>query len=199
MKTKRNIVRIMCVGILSAFLFACGKEEEPTDASVQSFQSTESEAEVMPNRAKSDYWKLPDGYALSVKFMDAGGEKDMRSTELFGSSLFYNTNFYSRKQDRHIQNVYVQEMGNEAQLLDLPIEKGHFLSTMTIDEDENLYLFYRIEGQNEEDLTYILEKRDKQLQVIYTTNVTEIQENGYDMKVGPDGTLYVLTLQGSVL
>ena len=196
MKMNKSIMRIACLGILSTFLFACGKEEAPTDASVP---PTESETEVTPSQAKSDYWKLPEGYALSVKFVNAEGKKGQRNYELIGNSLYYSTHFYDGKQNRSTSNVYVHEMGNEAQLLDLPLRKEHAISLMTIDEEENLYLLYEDEGNNEESRTYTLEKRDKQLQVIYTTKVTEISGSDYDMKVSSDGTLYILTLRGMVL
>ena len=154
---------------------------------------------------------LPDGYVLSASFEDAGGDARtyhelLHSTRLVGDSLYYITTEVDRNQDKVkiVREVYIQERGKEARLLNLPTEEERQLYIFATGEDGCLYLLYHKNDENDDIESYILEKRDKDLQLVYSVDTTaDLKKASADsnvyitfMEVGDDGKLYGLTLQG---
>ena len=200
----KNLIRMICFGILTLFLWGCGKAPDPSDAQPSDTGSKEEEAE-------NGGGMLPDGYVLSASFEDAGGDARTydgvtHTTRLVGDSLYYLTTEVDRKQDKVkiITEVYVQERGKEARLLDLPTEEERRLYTFAAGEDGCLYLLYHKNGENGDIESYILEKRDKDLQLVYSVDTTaDLKKASADsdiyitfMEVDDDGKLYGLTMQG---
>lgn len=190
---------VLSAGILACILCACGGETESSN----SLEATQkSAAATAAEQTKNENRELPDGYVLSARFQDAGGEKEMRRTFLTDSSLYFNTSYYDQKKEVSVQELYVQEEGEETEcLMHFGDESGKSLVAWTVGEDGSLYFLCGIQGGDGEPGSYLLEKRDPSLQEVYSVDVTGSMEDTaiYDMAVEPDGRLYGVTLRGSVL
>ncbi len=207
---KKNFTKIICFGILSLFLWGCGESPEPSDS--QHVGSTSESASGQSGNRSSD---LPEGYVLSALFEDAGRDTKMHrplhTTHMVGNSLYYNFTTFDQKQNTIVTNVYIQEKGKEPRLLDLPVKDRELIRCIAVGEDSCLYLLYEKQGEDENIEAYTLEKRDKDLKVVYSADTTaDIKEAAADMEeasnvyidfmeAGADGKLYGLTSNGIVL
>ena len=91
MKRYTAIAMFLLMGILTILLCSCRGEQ--------------------PNE-----WRdLPEEYALSARFEDAGGETEMMRTCLIGDTLYYYTESYDIREESSQAGIYIQKQGNEAQ------------------------------------------------------------------------------------
>ncbi|RKJ20464.1 extracellular solute-binding protein [bacterium D16-50] len=202
---RKNRIPIICFGILALFLWGCGKTPDSPKAQPS---DTGPQKEQTENVSKT----LPDGYVLSASFEDAGGDTRtyhdiLHSTYLVGDSLYYYYSEFDRKQNKVVTEVYLQERGKEARLLNLSAEEGSRLYTAAAGEDGCLYLLYHKSDENGDIKSYTLEKRDENLQLVYSVDTTAgLKQASADpnvyinfMEADADGKLYGLTLKGLVV
>lgn len=206
---RKRFLKSVCLGLFALFfLWGCGESPESSDS--QPIGSTD---ESISGQSGSS--ALPEGYVLSARFEDAGGDTKMHHlmhpTHMVGSSLYYNFRTFDRKQNAIVANVYIQEMGKEPRLLDLPSEGSNLVRSIAVGEDGSLYLLYEKQGESENIEAYTLEKRDKDMQTVYSVDTTAgIKEAAADMEetsniyvefmeAGADGNLYGLITEGLVL
>ena len=139
----------------------------------------------------------------SARFQDAGREPEMEDPTLVGHTLYYVSFYYDVERKSPVREIYLQEEGEEArQLFSFGKEDRNHLEGIKVGEDRSLYLLYGEDWVDEECSAYKLEKRNQELQVIYSVDTTAGMGDGffmYDMEVGGDGYLYGLTIDGSVL
>lgn len=186
-KEGKYIIGAVCLMILVIILSGCGKEQDVSDS--------------QPAGAISG--DLPEGYAFFTHFEDAGREAEMHGACLVGGALYYYSNVYDAERGGLVQDVYVQEKGElPRQLLNFGYGDGKALRAMAVGEDGSLYLLYGEGAKEDGSRSYILEKRNRELKVVYSVDTTEGMEeilSIYDMEVRADGTLYGITLDGTVL
>jgi hypothetical protein len=186
------------VGMLIVSMCSCGQVEEPDSRGTEKAQETaESSQPGTGVRA------LPEGYVWSARFQDAGREPEMEDPTLVGHTLYNVSFYYDVERKSPVREIYLQEEGEEArQLFSFGKEDRNHLEGIKVGEDGSLYLLYGEDWVDEECSAYKLEKRNQELQVIYSVDTTAGMGDGffmYDMEVGGDGYLYGLTIDGSVL
>lgn len=205
--------KLICFGIMALiFLWGCGKTADPSSPDSPSGEGQSESGDGQTRKVNS---ALPEGYVLSARFEDAGGDKKtqhlLHKTHLVGDSLYYCFRKFSQKLQAVVSEVYVQERGEEPRLLDLPAEEDKLLSAIAVEEDGVVYLLYEKEGEDENIEAYILEKRDKKMQLLYSVDTTtDIKEAAADLgaeptlnflylEAGSDGKLYAATLEGVIV
>ena len=205
---RKNLIQIICFGILAFFLWGCGKAQDPSNAQP-------SDNDPKEGGTENGGGTLPEGYVLSPHFEDAGGDTRTQAfsrhvTRLIGSSLYYCTTEFDDKKNKIVAEMYLQERGKEARLLNLPAVGERRLYTFTVGEDSCLYLLYHKNDENDFNIikAYTLEKLDKDLQPIYSVDVTaDLREASADTEEGSniyiafleadaEGNLYGLTSNG---
>ena len=194
---QKRLARMICFAMSALFLWGCGKESDESE--VQS-TGTEDETAVVGSETEEGHWDLPEGYALSPRFEYAGGETEMRKICMAENSIYYYTHTYNSETESYEDNSYVQKKGQEEQQLPFGEEKA--VVGMAAGQDGCMYFLW---GENYTDDGYgsfTLEKRDSQMEQIYSVDATEGMEGLsrlYDMAAAPDGKLYGLTTRGIVL
>ena len=195
---KRFWTSMVFAGMLIASMCSCGRAEE------SDFRGTGENQEVAEeSRTGIGFGALPEGYVWSARFRDAGREPEMTDPTLVGHTLYYDTVFYDRERQIPVREIYFQEKGEEArQLLSYGKEDRNRLEGKEVGEDGSLYILYGEDWVDSKCSAYKLEKLDKELQTVYSVDTTANIEDDkaiFDMELGADGTLYGLTIDGSVL
>lgn len=200
-----KFAKLICLGILSLFfIWGCGKTPDSSDTEPAGEQSKDA-----VSQREEEKKILPEGYVLSPVFKDAGEETEMSHIHLIGDSLYYQNRYYNRKQEIFVRDMYIQDKDGAPRLVNLPVENDRQLDAVAVGEDGSLYLFYVKEGTDGKTQPYVLEKRNEDLQIIYSVDITADMEKVseerkstvhiYDMEVDSNGWLYGLGLDGMVL
>ena len=86
---KKRLFGAICFVMLIFFLWGCGKASDESEVpSAGEGDETASSGSQTGEGSR----ELPEGYVLSARFEDAGGEAGMHNACMAGSSIYYFTN-----------------------------------------------------------------------------------------------------------